>query len=711
MLPVQNAIPRRTLQILIVAAFAFAVFLPALGGDPVSDDVSLIHASSGAFVDAVSRRFWADDASAHGVYQGVYRPFTQLLLYLVCKLSGARPVAFHLLNVLLHVASSLLVLRWLERRLSIVQDAASPDSAPLSSWGALVGAILFAVHPVHAESVAWISGITDLAMTLCLLVALELLERDTLLGRASALLAFAAAVLAKESALVVPVLVACDAWARALPRREQGVRVALSLLGCGLAAALVLWVGLSGSEALSDVGPPQLKNVLATLGFYVRAAIAPSVLTFQAQPFVPGENGLVLPLWSMALGTLLLALIVAAALRASLGSRSQTARAWLSDALWFLLPLAPSVLLVSDSISDRFLYLPLLGFVALIGRALDGVLRGGRTWQRRAAGALVPLALGLAVVQGSRAAACFVSNDALWRSQLAAYPHLLKPYDALAEDLALRGKHDQARTYFERGLVRAQALASRHMTLHFLVHLASVDAAARPEWDAHSQQLSSRYCHDLFERALAWYERGTIKVHIQGKTQEIAQAAVKPVHLAVVPCARAFLNAQEFPSALEYATEALRIAPDDRQAREVAALALARTGRFLEARDIISTRTVTGEQPAGLEVLERRVHDAEAVTRAPPPATDERSRALRSAHAALILGSPVSARRALDAASPDPTDHEVVHWRAQSYVSEGRIAEAQKAVEQAARLAPADPFFQAELKQLAQLTGSTAAPR
>src|SRR5713226_7232763 len=127
-----------------------------------------------------------------------YRPLMTFGYLLCYQLFGPLPYGFHLANLLLH-AAVVLILFAVTRRLF--------GNAAL----AFLAAALFALHPVHTESVAWVAGVTDIELTLCYLLAfwffLRLEEPGGTLARHAALAgSFVLALLSKEQALTLPLL-------------------------------------------------------------------------------------------------------------------------------------------------------------------------------------------------------------------------------------------------------------------------------------------------------------------------------------------------------------------------------------------------------------------------------------------------------------------------------------------------------------------------
>jgi Flp pilus assembly protein TadD len=141
---------------------------------------------------------------ASGTLAGLFRPVTTLTFAANYAVHGRSPFGYHLVNLLLHVAASLLVLS-LARRLA---EATMPDRAP---WVALVAGLLFAVHPAHVEAVAPMVGRKELLSTTlalaALLVAFSGRGAARSLGRLAASVGLGAvAILASEGAAVFPLL-------------------------------------------------------------------------------------------------------------------------------------------------------------------------------------------------------------------------------------------------------------------------------------------------------------------------------------------------------------------------------------------------------------------------------------------------------------------------------------------------------------------------
>jgi Tfp pilus assembly protein PilF len=329
----------------------------------VWDDHFLIGGS--AFVrswDALPRilasHFWA----GHADWRMYYRPLINVSFLVDFQLWGLNPLGYHLTNVLVHLGVSLAV-AWI-------------GATFLRDWlVGLVAGLVFSLHPVHSQSVSFIAGRTDLVATLFFLVAFGLYDRwrrsGETLAHAGALLAFALALLSKEVAVVLPLVlllrdrVFADPGTRPSFVRALGrVGPMLGVLAVFLAVRFLL---LSDDLLHRSPGPPaewlpRLWTTIALASRYAWISVVPyPVSPSQGAPVSTGADDPFFLLAAIGLGGLLGASL-------AVGRRRPAVR-FLSG--WFWLTLAPSLALTlmpgSTAIfADRFLYLPSVG-VCLLG--------------------------------------------------------------------------------------------------------------------------------------------------------------------------------------------------------------------------------------------------------------------------------------------------------------------------------------------------------
>jgi tetratricopeptide (TPR) repeat protein len=192
---------RETITFLVLSLLAFLPYANTLFNDFVYDDYFQVIENPYVHSFRYLREIFGTTVWSFQGAQNVanyYRPLMTFGYVLCYQIAGAIPFSFHLANLALNVAAVLLVFCLL-RRLSGERIA-------------LVAAGLFALHPLHTESVAWIAGVTDLELAVFYLLTFLLYLRISEPGkeygwRVAMCGSYALALLSKEQALTLPVLV------------------------------------------------------------------------------------------------------------------------------------------------------------------------------------------------------------------------------------------------------------------------------------------------------------------------------------------------------------------------------------------------------------------------------------------------------------------------------------------------------------------------
>jgi protein O-mannosyl-transferase len=360
--------------------------------------------------------------------QGVsnyYRPLMTFAYLISYKIFGRLPFGFHLVNLVLHVAVVLLLFVLTER---LFQDRLL----------SLIAAGLFALHPIHTESVAWIAAITDLELSLFFLLTFLLYlrlpgpqppNRRYWLSYAFMLLTYGLALLSKEQALVLPALIIVyehfyRAGSATRQFREKLRRyLPLCLVAAGYIAFRLFVLG-GFAPAIWRPGLPWkevLLSAVALVGGYLAKVIWPvhlvafyvfrEIHTFRDPHVLAGLAGL----------------IVCAGLFAYLW---KNARPLSFALLWMGATLAPVLnarWMPAQVFAERYLYLPSVGFCWLIGGAVGKFWReahiGSPSATRRLARQAI--ALGVVVVACLYAIAT-VERNRDWRSDEVLYRRTLE---------------------------------------------------------------------------------------------------------------------------------------------------------------------------------------------------------------------------------------------------------------------------------------------
>lgn len=402
--------------------------------------------------------WWAFTA-AHGAN---WNPVTALSHMLACSWFDLDPAAHHAVNLLLHVVNvALLFLVW--RRISG------------ELWPSAAVAALFALHPLHVESVAWVSQRKDLLSTLFWFLAIwahaEYARAPSRLRYAAVSLSCVLALASKAMAVTLPLtLLLIDYWPlRRWPEiswpRLLREKVPLFVLCAADAVITVLVLRAEGALDANAALPVllRLSNAVVSCVRYLEKTIWPATLS----PFYPYPAS-----WPVlaVCGSLALLLLVS-----WLAWRTRQRAPWVAFGwLWFLLTLLPVIgisPLGAHSMADRYTYVSLIGiFTLAVWTVADWCRSGsrGRVQAAAVAGACVLVACSWASV---RQIGIWKSPETLvarLRTVAGEHPVVI---DQTAITLTLRGQPvESVEAEYRRGL----ALHPRDA--HFLLDMSLVEA-------------------------------------------------------------------------------------------------------------------------------------------------------------------------------------------------------------------------------------------
>lgn len=383
-----------SLFVIVAALAAFGVYYNALWNGFIWDDPIVLKRQVSAFRSAKDIFFPPVGIPQFGLHY--YRPLVMLSYIIDNAIWGKSPFGFHLTVILLHLLNTVLVF-FISR--IILKGFEHRDV------GALIASLVFAVHPIHTESVAWMAGRSDVMAAvfffLSLFFYLKYKEKSRGHWLALSTVIFFLAALAKETSLsfilLLPfidiALFSEQAPAGELARHErrrkerkekkkkekveikkwqtakdwiQGINI-ISYIPFVMATVIYLIVryyALGGGATKT----PQTRNVLEMMrnlinsyGFYIEKVFVPVNL----KAFIPEvPSGFWMTLFSITALSILLAGIAY--------SFSKKNRVVLFSIFFFILTLAPSLMVavmkISEApIAERYLYIPSLSFSLLIG--------------------------------------------------------------------------------------------------------------------------------------------------------------------------------------------------------------------------------------------------------------------------------------------------------------------------------------------------------
>ena len=349
-----------------------------------------------------------------------YRPM-MTLGYLVCyKLFGMRAYGFHLVSLLLHVLVVCLVF--------VLAERLTGDRV-----GAFVAGALFALHPIHTESVDWIAAVTDLELTVFYLLTFGLFLAMARPGggRSERTLAamggtFLLALLSKEQAMTLPALATVYEHFYREDRFETSASQKLARYGLlwlvGVAYLLFrihFFGALAPAKNLPELTPEQiLLSAVALVGQYVWKLLWP-VRLCGFYVFHPNTS-----LFDLhVLAGLVVLLAIAALFFVCWRSRERNVRFASFAILWFLATLAPVLnahWVGANVFTERYLYLPSVAVAWLVG------LGASKLWSRAAPRPAQRRALVLAgLVVGGLFAVRIVIRNRDWKNDIVFYSRTL----------------------------------------------------------------------------------------------------------------------------------------------------------------------------------------------------------------------------------------------------------------------------------------------
>jgi tetratricopeptide (TPR) repeat protein len=435
------------LAALAIVLLSVLPFVAALHFELVWDDPLLLaQVGHDAEHGGAASLFTSDFRLHANQSMGFYRPVTTLTLWAQIQAAwhagkeaalGSAASSLHAVNLLLHAACSLLVWRLL-RRLT---------GSGVASW---LGAAIFAVHPVHVEPAVFVAARTDtlaalgvLSSFLCWLCARDASgTRMAWLGTgaASAFLAM----LAKETALFVPVVLA--AWAWLLPARAPRWKEWLPLWTLAAAIALVMRTQL----AHVGFGPHQALPGTGSVAWFFKLGI-PALLLYLKLWFWPWPLNSDYSAAQVAITWMSMAAFLATAACVEIArrrGRGREALMSLTVVLMFLLPVMHLAPLHGAAAAERFLYLPSVGLAMLLALVLVALEPGriARMSSRSIAVAAI-LAGAIVSVYGTRP---WASNATLFAHAVQTSPDSPGAHYGYAGILEKQGRHaDAIREYSE----------------------------------------------------------------------------------------------------------------------------------------------------------------------------------------------------------------------------------------------------------------------
>ncbi len=416
----------------------------------LDDDVYILQnpfVARGLSADNVKWAFF----SSHG---GFWIPLTWLSYMGDSQLHGLNAGYYHVTNLIFHILNTLLVFAVFRQMTGDL-------------WRSGFVAALFAVHPVHVESVAWVSERKDLLFAFFWLLTIWCYQRyaqlPSLWRYAFVILTFIAGLMSKPMMVTLPfVLLLLDYWPlsriqlKNIPAPGAGYptystvkliweKVPLIMLSLGVSGLTFVLQQAHGAVSSIESSPigQRIEHILVSYTKYIFKMLWPQDLT-AVYPY-----SAVIPIWQIAGSGLLLGLFSLLVFK-NLAKSPYLVTGW----LWFLGTLVPVIGLVkigSHAMADRYTYVTFIGLYMLIAWGIPEIL--GRFKRKRLA--LATIAMGV-IVTGMMIAR---NQTTHWVNSVRLFSHVIEinPHSFLAQRnlglaLSYGGELDRAVGHFEKAL-------------------------------------------------------------------------------------------------------------------------------------------------------------------------------------------------------------------------------------------------------------------
>ncbi len=377
-----------------------------------------------------------------------WHPLTWISHMVDCQIGELDPGVHHLHSLLLHVASVLLLFFVLERMTG-------------HKWRSALVAAVFALHPMHVESVAWVAERKDVLSTffwmLTMLAYCQFVRRRGPARYILLLLLYVLGLLSKPMLVSLPViLLILDFWPLRRPMDgETGRSIVvekLPLLALALASCIVTFIvqKTTGAVATLDaysVGIRLANAVVGAVEYLIKTVWPVGLACYYPHP------GTGIPVWQTLASAALLVVVTALVVRAR-RKRPYLLAGW----LWYLITLIPVIGIVQvgkQATADRYTYVPMIGILIALVWALGDLLqrRIERSAAVRVLVAIASLAVLLALsVVAYRQVGYWRNDVSIWTRALAVTTNNAVAHFNLGTTLATQGDEEGAMDHFRKAI-------------------------------------------------------------------------------------------------------------------------------------------------------------------------------------------------------------------------------------------------------------------
>jgi tetratricopeptide (TPR) repeat protein len=348
---------------LLLAVIVIAVFANSLSNDFVFDDEQVVLSDPSITDLSNIPKYFTGAEGFHKVIGRYYRPVVSVSYAIDYALWGAKPFGFHLTNVIIHIINTLLVFNLLLLLFSNVQSK-------IKDYVILLGATVFAIHPIHTEAVSWVSGRTDsLFFTFfaaSFIYYLKYRIKPSSRNLVFASLFYALSLLAKEMAITLPAVIIMYEIIinkrRSLEFFIKDKSIYISFVLLSVLFLLLRWAVLKDVPERTSYNYFYGKDaatifftMLQTLPVYFRLILLPYGMLYHYSGYLPYINSIANIQAMFAIGFILVMLACAFSLFKKMP--------WIAFSVLFIfVTLSPvlNIIPTMNFMAERFLYLPSL---------------------------------------------------------------------------------------------------------------------------------------------------------------------------------------------------------------------------------------------------------------------------------------------------------------------------------------------------------------
>jgi len=583
---------------IFITLICVAVYIPAIRGGFLWDDDSMLTENIIIEGDGLYQSWFTTQ-------QPNYWPITWTSYWMEYKLWGLKPVGYHVVNVLIHAVCAVLIWRILIQ---------------LNIPAAFAAAIIFAVHPVNVESVAWIAQQKTVLAMLFFLPALYYYLRFDQTGRrifyALSVVLFISAMLSKGSVIGLPVVILlCVWWLRGTISRRDIIR-SMPFFAVSAAMSVVeIWFqynrAIAGDFIRSDSFLSRLAGAGWAVWFYLYKAVLPVNLAF------------IYPLWKIDpanivsyIPGLLLIILLALAWRYRRGWGRPVFFA-LSFYIVMLLPVLGFFTIYFmrySPVADHYQYVSIIGLISFTAAVCYGIL--GRYGLRGAntAKAIGVLAAVIFAISAWRQCRIYRDIEILWSDTLQKNPDSWVAHNEIGSVYKEGGRFSEAKEQYRKAIQIKPDYVEAYNNLGTVFqtekdfgqaiecYLQAIKYKADSA-ETHSNFGAALQCQGRLDEAIGHFRKAldvrpdfvdahiglALALHSQGKIDEaISQyqqvLRIKPDFIEVYDnLAAALVQQNRLDEAVDCCRKALRIKPDSAGAYCNLGIILGKYGKLDEA--------------------------------------------------------------------------------------------------------------------------------